>query len=59
MAERTRWTHAAVFNAQVLLAGKVAITLETCHTVEVLHEAFTRLGWQRLCIEVCGCYLTA
>jgi putative transposase len=26
------------------LAGKVAITLETCHAVEVLHEAFTCHG---------------
>ncbi len=27
-----------------VLAEKVAITLETCHAVEVLHEAFTRHG---------------
>jgi len=27
-----------------VLAEKVPITLETCHAVEVLHEAFTRHG---------------
>ena len=27
-----------------VLAGKIAITLETCHAVEVLQEAFTRHG---------------
>ena len=27
-----------------VLAEKIAITLETCHVVDVLHEAFTRHG---------------
>ena len=30
--------------SRTVLAGKVAITLEACHAVEVLHEAFTRHG---------------
>jgi len=30
--------------SRTVLAAKVAITLEICHAVEVLHEAFTRHG---------------
>ena len=35
-----------------VLASRVAITLEACRAVDVLHEAFTRHGHQRLCIPI-------
>lgn len=45
--------------SRTVLAAKVAITLETCHVVEVLHEAFTRHGRLEMVNHDQGCQFNA